>query len=108
MKLKIPENSILGFQILNTKQSIYSSYFLILFTYTLNSQFGISRKELIATYLFNLISNLSLIILLANSIIRRKGISKKIQIFIIPLLLHLPLSLIIAFSSLFKLSNLLL
>ena len=60
MKIRIPEKSIFGFKILNAKQSLYSAYFLILFTYTLNSQFGNSWEELIATYLFNVISNFSL------------------------------------------------
>ena len=107
MQIKIPEKSIFGFKILNTEQSVYSSYFLLLFTYTLNSQFGTSKIELIATYLFNIISNLSLIILLINAIIKRKRESIKTQIMIVPLVLHLPFSIIMTFRSLFKLCNLL-
>ena len=79
MKIKIPEKSIFGFKVLDTKQSVYSSYFLLLFTFTLNSQFGTSRTELIGTYLFNIISNLCYIVLLSNAIMKRKKASIKIK-----------------------------
>ena len=107
MRIKIPEKSIFGYKVLNTKQSVISAYFLLLFSYTLNSQFGTARTELIGTYFFNIISNSSFIILLANSILKRKGVNISIKIIIVPLIFHLPLSIIFIFDSSLKLFNLL-
>ena len=72
MKNLIPKKSIFGFKILNTWESIFSSYFLILFFYLIAPKFGSENIEKIAENFFLLILNGSLLILTFNSIFQKK------------------------------------
>ena len=75
-KLNVPQKSILGFKILSSFQSSISCYVLLLIGKSLNIFFGSSRIHLIAGSSFNIILNLSIVILIANLINKRKQIKK--------------------------------
>ena len=62
--LNFPQKSIFGFKILSSLQSSISCYILLLTGKSLNLFFGYSKINLIAGSLFNIILNLSIIILL--------------------------------------------
>ena len=98
-KIKIPQKSIFGFKVLNYNESIISSYLLLTFSYFLYIKFGSNKLELISGYLFLIISNLSLIILIINALTKRIKKLNYRYLVLLPLLLHLPLSLIIILES---------
>ena len=98
-KIKIPQKSIFGFKVLNYNESIISSYLLLTFSYLLYIKFGSNKLELISGYLFLIISNLSLIILIINALSKRIKKLNYRYLVLLPLLLHLPLSLIIILES---------
>jgi len=98
-KIKIPQKSIFGFKVLNYNESIISSYLLLTFSYFLYIKFGSNKLELISGYLFLIISNLSLIILIINALSKRIKKLNYRYLVLLPLLLHLPLSLIIILES---------
>ena len=102
-KIKIPKKSIFGFKVLNYNESIISSYLLLIFSYFLYTKFGFNKLELISGYLFLIISNLSLLILLINALSKRIKKFNCRDIALIPLVLHLPLSLTIILESNIKL-----
>ena len=79
-KLNVPQKSIFGFKILSSFQSSISCYVLLLGK-SLNIFFGSNRIHLIAGSFFNIILNLSIIILIANLINKRKQIKKLYFIF---------------------------
>ncbi len=99
----IPDKSIFGFKILNSKESIFSAYFLLVFKYAVSPNFGFQKTELIGSYLFFIISNISLLILLINSLIRMPNKSIFLRILIIPLIIHIPISIIFILLSFIKL-----
>ncbi len=103
MKIKFPNKSILGFRILNYEESIFSSYLILFFSYFSYSRFGYGERELIAGYSFLIISNMSLIILLINTLSKIPKIINYKNLLVLPLLIHSPLSFIIVFNSIFNL-----
>lgn len=74
---KFPEESILGFKILSSMQSTIASYFLLFSGWLLNPHFGTSNFQIKAGSIFNIILNLSLIILIVNLIKKRNQLKKK-------------------------------
>ena len=71
-KLDFPQKSIFGFKILSSLQSSISCYILLFLGKNLNLLFGNSKINIIAGSLFNIILNLSIVILISNLIIKRK------------------------------------
>ena len=92
-KIKLPQKSIFGFKILSSFHSTISCYGLFLFGKILNPFFGFSQPQIIAAALFNIVLNISLLILMLNIISKRKQIPKLNFIFLNSLLfLYLPIS----------------
>ena len=103
-KLDFPQKSIFGFKILTSLQSSISCYILLLIGKNLNLLFGVSKPNLIAGSLFNIVLNLSIIILIANLIIKRKQIKKIYFIFLnFILFIYLPF----AFYEIFRYAKIL-
>ena len=71
-KLDFPQKSIFGFKILSSLQSTVSCYILLFIGKNLNLLFGNSKINIIAGSLFNIILNLSIVVLISNLIIKRK------------------------------------
>ena len=94
LKINFPEKSIFGFKILSSFHSSISCYILLFIGKTLNPLFGSSKIQIIAGCLFNIVLQASFLILIMNSIIKRKQI-KKINFFFLNfiLILFLPFSL---------------
>ena len=93
-KLNFPKKSIFGFKVLSSLQSSIACYILLIIGKSLNLFFGFSKINLIASSLFNIILNLSIIILIINLINKRKQIKKFYFIFLnIILFIYLPVSL---------------
>ena len=100
-QIKIPAYSILGFKILNSKNSILWAYILFIFEFLITPFFGVNSIEIIAGMFFILLINLSMIILISNSLIRVKRTYLYSIIFYVPLLINLPFSIkkiLISFS----------
>ena len=98
--LNFPQKSIFGFKILSSLQSTFSCYILLLTGYSLNLFFGPSRINLIAGSLFNIILNLSVLILTINLIKKRKQIKKIYFIFLnFILFIYLPISIFEIFKN---------
>ena len=83
---RLPQKSILGFKVLTSLQSTFSAYLLLLSGWLLNPFFGITYKQLLSGSIFNIILNLSLIILILNLIDKRSQL-KKTNFIIINLIL---------------------
>ena len=99
--LNFPQKSIFGFKILSSLHSTLSCYILLLAGYSLNLFFGLSRINLIAGSLFNIILNLSVLILTINLIKKRKQIKKIHFIFLnFILFIHVPISIFEIFKNL--------
>ena len=75
--INLPQKSIFGFRVLNSFHSSISCYLLLLIGKLLNPLFGFDQHQRIAGSLFNLILNISIVILISNVFIKRK----QIQIF---------------------------
>ena len=71
-KFDFPQKNIFGFKILSSLQSSISCYVLLFLGKNLNLLFGNSKINIIAGSLFNIILNLSIVILISNLIIKRK------------------------------------
>ena len=71
MKMIFPKKSIFGFKVLNSTHSIITGYLLLSVSIIITPLFGQKGIELIASSLFILLSNTSIIILSINSIIQR-------------------------------------
>ena len=92
-KIKLPQKSILGFKVLSSFESSISCYLLLLFGRILNPFFGSREIELKAGALFNIVLNLSILILILNLFIKRKQINRNLFIALNFLLfLYLPIS----------------
>ena len=103
-KLDFPQKSIFGFKILTSLHSSISCYILLLIGKNLNLLFGVSKTNIIAGSLFNIVLNLSIIILIANLIIKRKQIKKIYFIFLnFILFIYLPF----AFYEIFRYAKIL-
>ena len=74
--INLPQKSILGFRILDSLQSSLSCYLLLIIGRFLNPLFGSNESQLIAGSLFNIILNISIIILIFNLIIKRRQLKK--------------------------------
>ena len=104
-KLVFPQKSIFGFKILSSLQSSISCYILLLIGKNLNLLFGISKINIIAGSLFNIVLNSSVVILITNLIIKRNQIKKTYFIFLnFALFIYLPL----AFYEIFRYAKILL
>ena len=103
--LNFPQKSIFGFKILSSFQSSIASYLLLLFGKILNPFFGLSKMQLLAGFLFNLVLNISVLILIINLSIKRKQI-KKLNFLLLNLLLFVYLP--IGINAIFKNTYLLL
>ena len=81
-KFNLPQESILGFKVLSSFNSSIACYILLLIGKSLNPLFGFTEKQIIAGSLFNIVLNLSILILIINLICKRK----ELQIFFFILL----------------------
>ena len=91
--VNLPQKSIFGFKVLSSLHSSIACYILLIFGKILNPFFGFSQIQIIAGSLFNIILNLSVLILIINLLIKRKQIRKINFIFLnFILLLYVPFS----------------
>ena len=89
--LNLPQKSIFGFKVLSSFHSSLSCYLLLLFGKILNPLFGSSEIEIKAGALFNIVLNISVLILILNLFMKRKQIRKKSFILLNSLLfIYLP------------------
>ena len=72
--INFPQKSIFGFKILTSLQSSLASYLLLLIGRFLNPLFGFDILQKITGSLFNIVLNLSIVILIINLFIKRKQI----------------------------------
>ena len=92
--INLPQKSIFGFKVLSSVQSSIACYILLIIGNFLNPFFGLSQIQIISGALFNIVLNLSFLILLINLLIKRKQIQKIYFIFLnFLLLLYVPISL---------------
>ena len=91
-KINLPQKSIFGFKVLSSLQSSISCYILIFLGELLNPFFGFSQSQIIAGSLFNIILDLSILILILNLYLKRKEIKRIYFIFLNSILfVYLPL-----------------
>ena len=81
--INLPQKSIFGFKVLSSVQSSIACYILLIIGKFLNPFFGFSQIQIISGALFNIVLNLSFLILLINLINKRKQIQKIYFIFLI-------------------------
>ncbi len=92
--INLPQKSIFGFKVLSSFHSSIASYFLLFMGKILNPFFGFNEYQIIAGSFFNIVLNLSILILVLNLIIKRKQVKKIYYIFLnSPLFLYVPFSL---------------
>ena len=92
--INLPQKSIFGFKVLSSFQSSIACYVLLFTGEFLSPFFGFSQIQIISGALFNIVLNLSFLILLINLLIKRKQIQKIYFILLnFLLLLYLPFSL---------------
>ena len=92
--VNLPQKSIFGFKVLSSVQSSIACYILLIIGKFLNPFFGFSQIQIISGALFNIILNLSFLVLLINLLIKRKQIQKIYFIFLNSILiLYVPFSL---------------
>ena len=92
--INLPQKSIFGFKVLSSLNSSIACYFLIVIGKFLNPLFGFNQSQVIAGSLFNIVLNLSILILVLNIFLKRKQIQKIYFILLnSALFLYVPLSL---------------
>ena len=98
-KLNFPKKSLFGFKVLNSVQSTCFSYVFI-FLITFSNQFnGFNKIELLARYLYIVISSSSLIILTLNAYLRRYELDRNIYLTInFPLFVYFPFTIYLVFK----------
>ena len=97
--INLPQKSLFGFKVLSSLQSTFSCYLLLLIAKFLNPFFGSEPVHLITGSLFNIILNLSIVILIVNITIKRKQLDKKYFIlFNLFLFFYLPIALFFIFK----------
>ena len=74
ININLPQKSLFGFKVLTSLQSSLSCYLLLLVGRILNPLFGFDPLELIAGSIFNIILNVSVVILIFNIVLKRKQI----------------------------------
>jgi hypothetical protein len=91
--INLPQKSIFGFKVLSSLNSSIACYFLLVIGKILNPLFGFNQSQVIAGSLFNIVLNLSILILVLNLFLKRKQL-QKIYFIIInsALFLYIPLS----------------
>ena len=103
--INLPQKSIFGFKVLSSFHSSISCYLLLIFGRFLNPLFGSDQIQIVSGSLFNIVLNISIVILIINLIFKRKQLAKVYFIFLNSLLfIYLP----IAFYLIFKYTNYLL
>ena len=91
--INLPQKSIFGFKVLSSLHSSIACYILLFIGKFLNPFFGYSQIQLIAGSFFNIVLNVSIVILILNLLIKRKQIQKKYFILLNSILfIYLPLS----------------
>ena len=87
-----PKKSLFGFKILNSFNSTLAAYTLIIWFLIQSSVFNYFSISFWSSNLFILIANLSIFILIVNSIIRPRQKNKTIHWFLVnfPLWIYLP------------------
>ena len=91
--INLPQKSIFGFKVLSSLNSSIACYFLLVIGKILNPLFGFNQSQIIAGSLFNIVLNLSILILVLNLFLKRKQLQKIYFILInSALFLYLPLS----------------
>ena len=107
LKHLFPKKGILGYEIINARQSILFALIFIFLNLFINSFFGFQKINMIAGNLFFLISNSSISILIVNSYCREKiKYSSSLFIYRIFLSVYMPFSLFFIYKNinhLFKL-----
>ena len=94
--LNLPQKSIFGFKVLSSFQSSIACYILLFIEIILNPLFGFSQIQIIAGSFFNIVLNLSVLILVINLFMKRKQLQRFLFIFLnFILFLYVPLSLYI-------------
>ena len=92
--INLPQKSLFGFEILSSLQSSLSCYLLLIIGRFLNPLFGFDKIQKITGSLFNIVLNISFLILMINLIIKRKKLPKINFIFLNSLLfIYLQISL---------------
>ena len=95
---RLPQKSILGFKVLTSFQSTISAYLLLLTSRFLNPFFGLDKIQLITGSLFNIVLNISILILIFNAFMKRREIQTFYFIFLNSFLfLYLPISFYLIF-----------
>ena len=98
LKISLPQKSIFGFEILNSFQSTIACYFLLLTSRFLNPFFGFDKLQVITGSLFNVVLNISILILIFNAFVKRKQMQTFYFIFFNSFLfLYLPISFYLIF-----------
>ena len=96
--INLPQESIFGFRVLSSLNSSLSCYLLLLMGRLLNPLFGFDKLQIIAGSLFNLILNISIVILIINLFIKRKELNHKYFMLLNSFLfIYLPIALYIIF-----------
>ena len=92
--INLPQKSIFGFKVLSSLNSSIASYFLLVTGKIVTPLFGFNQTQIIAGSLFNIVLNISVLILIINLLIKRKDIKKIYFIFLNSILfLYIPFSL---------------
>ena len=73
-KINFPQKSIFGFKVLSSFSSSITAYGFLLIGKICNQLFGFSQIQIISGSLFNIVLNISIIILVINLIIKRNQI----------------------------------
>ncbi len=73
-KINFPQKSLFGFKVLSSFSSSIIAYGLLLIGKILNLFFGFSQLQIISGSLFNIVLNISVVILIINLIIKRNQI----------------------------------
>ena len=90
--INLPQKSIFGFKVLSSLHSSIACYILLFIGKLLNPFFGYSQIQLIAGSFFNIVLNVSIVILILNLLIKRKQLQKKYFILLNSILfIYLPL-----------------
>ena len=79
--LNLPQKSIFGFKVLSSFNSSVACYILLIIDKSLNPLFGLTDLQIITGSLFNIVLNLSFVILIINLTFKRKQL--KILYFIL-------------------------